>query len=137
MDANTSITLISWIAMTCSALFPAGTASALSSAFTARSATVFVVERSRGRQDSSFVLKSENHRLKAVAPVTGCKPYFRPEAGRMIPAPETFVGKDVLPIRRHLGEAVASREPAGPHIPGHAGWIAWQASQLLLAFRLS
>src|SRR5439155_12834524 len=40
--------------------------------------------------------KVNSHRLKAVARVTGCKPSFRPKAGRMGPAPSGLQEVDGL-----------------------------------------
>ena len=69
---------------------------------------------------------------KAVATITGCKPYFRPEAGKMIPAPSGLQEVDGLNHLlenprpdRYSAPLCTSQSPRRSHCPNYNRNTPW------------
>src|SRR5438132_13147476 len=75
-------------------------------------------------QEAPLAETVNSHRLKAVARVTGCKPSFRPKAGRMGPAPSGLQEVDGLNHLlgnlhpdRYFDQLYTSQSPRPSHCP--------------------
>ena len=86
--------------------------------------TNFVVEKRPVYVTKDGKGKVNSHRLKAVARVTGCKPSFRPKAGRMGPAPSGLQEVDGLNHLlgnlhpdRYFDQLYTSQSPRPSHCP--------------------